>query len=173
MAGGLVGGVFPPLKNDGGECPLLAQTYDSSPGSVFGGHHSYPGGLPVHVAVNLSSALALADTYRRIYGHSNAAGLPEIVAAGTPTPAQSDIAIDQDIIIAAPLWHDWAKTMVFQGNADGGEFAELNFGGAGKTDKYGAAGESRTGLHHILGIARGMKRGPSQEIVGAQASAPS
>ncbi len=83
-------------------CPHLAQTYDSAPGSVFGGHHSYPGGLPVHVAVNLSSALALADTYRRIYGHSNNAGLPEIVTAGAPTPLQSDIAIDQDTIIAAP-----------------------------------------------------------------------
>jgi hypothetical protein len=173
IPGGLLAGVFPPLKNDGGECPLLTQTYDSSPGSVFGGHHSYPGGLPVHVAVNLSSALALADTYRRIYGHSNAAGLPEIVAAGTPTPAQSDIAIDQDIIIAAPLWHDWAKTMVFQWNADGGEFAELNFGGAGKTDKYGTPGDSRTGGHHIIGIAEAMKRGLPKEFVVAQASAHS
>ncbi len=154
-------------------CPHLAQTYDSAPGSVFGGHHSYPGGLPVHVAVNLSSALALADTYRRIYGHSNNAGLPEIVTAGAPTPLQSDIAIDQDTIIAAPLWHDWAKTMVFRWTAEGSEFAELNFGGAGKTDKFGTPGDSRTGGHHIIGIAEAMKRGLSKEFVVAQASAHS
>src|SRR6266851_1321266 len=130
-------------------------------------------GLPVHVAVNLSSALALADTYRRIYGHSNNAGLPEIVTAGAPTPLQSDIAIDQDTIIAAPLWHDWAKTMVFQWTAEGSEFAELNFGGAGKTDKFGTPGDSRTGGHHIIGIAEAMKRGLSKEFVVAQASAHS
>jgi len=170
---GLKAGVFPPLLEDGSACPKLPQTFFSAPGSFFGGHHSYPGGLPVHVAVNLSSALALADTYRRIYGHSNNAGLPEIVAAGAPTPLQSDIAIDQDIIIAAPLWHDWAKTMVFQWTAEGSEFAELNFGGAGKTDKFGTPGDSRTGGHHIIGIAEAMKRGLPKEFVVAQASAHS
>jgi hypothetical protein len=173
IPGGLLAGIFPPLKDEGSDCPHLAQTYDSSPGSVFGGHHSYPGGLPVHVAVNLTSSLALADTYRRIYGHSNAAGQAEIVAAGMATPAQSDIAIDQDIIIAAPLWHDWAKTMVFQWTAEGGEFAELNFGGAGKTDKFGTPGDSRTGGHHIIGIAETMKRGLPAAFVVAQASAHS
>jgi hypothetical protein len=173
IPGGLLAGIFPPLKDEGSDCPHLAQTYDSSPGSVFGGHHSYPGGLPVHVAVNLTSSLALADTYRRVYGHSNAAGQAEIVAAGMATPAQSDIAIDQDIIIAAPLWHDWAKTMVFQWTAEGGEFAELNFGGAGKTDKFGTPGDSRTGGHHIIGIAETMKRGLPKEFVVAQASAHS
>jgi hypothetical protein len=173
VPGGLLAGVFPPLKDEDSACPHLAQTYDSTPGSVFGGHHSYPGGLPVHVAVNLSSALSLADTYRRIYGHSNTAGLPEIVAAGTPTPAQSDIDIDQDIIIAAPLWHDWAKTMVFQWTEEGSEFAELNFGGAGKTDKFGTPGDSRTGGHHIIGIAETMKRGLPAAFVVAQASAHS
>ena len=39
--------------------------------------------------------------------------------------AHSDISIDQDLIIAPPIWHDWAKTIVFQWNADGTEFQEL------------------------------------------------
>jgi hypothetical protein len=61
--------------------------------------------------------------------------------------------------VGAPLWHDWAKAMVFQWNADGSEFAELNFGGTGVNDNYGAPGDSRTGAHHILGLAEEMKRG--------------
>ena len=43
--------------------------------------------------------------------------------------------------------------MVMQWTADGSEFVELNFGGAGATDNHGAAGDSRTGGRHILGIA--------------------
>ena len=32
-----------------------------------------------------------------------------------------DIFISEDLIIGAPLWHDWAKPMVFQWNANGTE----------------------------------------------------
>src|SRR5262249_4826478 len=46
--GGLKAGVFPSVLNDGSPCPQLPQPFSSAPGSVFGGHHSYPGGLPVH-----------------------------------------------------------------------------------------------------------------------------
>jgi hypothetical protein len=63
--------------------------------------------------------------------------------------------------------------LVFQWNADGTEFTELNFGGTGTNDNFGAAGDSRTGGHHILGIAETMARGLSPELVVTQASAHS
>jgi hypothetical protein len=86
---------------------------------------------------------------------------------------RSDIDIDEDIIVAAPIWHDWAKIIVFQWNSDGSEFPELNFGGNGQTDAYGESGESRTGGHHIIGVAEAMVRGLSPDFIIAQASAHS
>jgi hypothetical protein len=61
--------------------------------------------------------------------------------------------------------------MVFQFNAAGTIFTELNFGGAGSTDDNGAAGDSRTGGHHILSIAETIKRGFPVDFIIAQASA--
>lgn len=49
----------------------------------------------------------------------------------------------------------------------------MNFGGNGKTDNYGALGDSKTGGHHIIGLAETMKRGLSPEFVITQASAHS
>ena len=81
--------------------------------------------------------------------------------------------IDDDVIAAAPIWHDWAKTIVFQWNVDGSEFKEFNFGGAGSMDAWGAAGDSRTGGHHVMSIAESMSRGFSPLMVLTQASAHS
>ena len=171
--GGLMAGIFPPVKDDGGACPHLPQAFDAAPGSVFGGHHSYPGGLAVHEALNLESDINLADLYRRHYGHTGAGGMPEVLPADAPSvqPAAADVAIDQDVILAAPMWHDWAKTIVFQWTAEGAELPELNFGGNGKTDLFGAAGTSKTGAHHILGLAETIRRGLPPIVVIAQASA--
>ena len=74
-------------------------------------------------------------------------------------------------MIAAPIWHDWAKTIVFQWNADGSEFPELNFAGNGKTDAWGAPGSSKTGGHHIIGVAEAMARGFSPEQIITHAAA--
>ncbi len=171
--GGLMAGLFAPVKDEGSACPHLPQAFDSAPGSVFGGHHSYPGGLAVHEALNLESDINFANLYRRHYGHLGASGTPEVMAAALATPAARDtsVAIDQDVILAAPMWHDWAKTIVFQWTADGSELPELNFGGNGKTDIFGAAGTSKTGAHHILGLAETMSRGLPPLLVIAQASA--
>jgi len=69
------------------------------------------------------------------------------------------------------MWHDWAKTIVFQWKDDGSELPELNFGGNGRTDVFGGTGSSKTGAHHIIGLAETMKRGLPPILVIAQASA--
>lgn len=178
--GGLRGGVFPPVLDDGSKCPRLPMPFEAAPGGAFpSSHHSYPGGLPIHEAFNDRSAVSLADNYRRNYSADSSEESGEegeegeaTSAAGNADPAQPFF-VDQDVILAAPLWHDWAKPIVFQWNADGSEFAELNFGGAGKVDNDGAPGDSRTGGHHIIGVAETMKRGLEPDFVIAQASAHS
>ena len=161
---GLRAGMFPPLVDDGAACPKLPQPFYSAPGSSFGGHHSYPGGLMLHEAFNEISALNLAEGYRRVYGSSGANGFPAVGSAQSRDEDASDVFISQDILIAAPIWHDWAKAFVFQWNSDGTEFQELNFGGTGA---------AKTGAHHILGIAEAIKRGLPPDFVFALASAHS
>ena len=170
ITGGVKAGIFPPVLEDGSACPQLPLSVDATPGSNFGGHHSYPGGLAVHESFNDQSSINFADTYRGEYGQLGIARLP--VAEGLSPRPEANF-INQDIILAAPIWHDWAKMMVFQWNADGTEFTELNFGGNGTTDNAGAAGDSRTGGHHILSVAESMARGLSPAFVITQASAHS
>jgi hypothetical protein len=175
--GGLKAGVFPPVLEDGSDCPHLPQPFFSAPGSVFHGHHSYPGGLPVHESFNLQSSLSLANFYRAVYGKSDQSALPvvdpRLLRGLFPRVTNAEITIDDDIMIAAPLWHDWAKSIVFQWNADGTEFLELNFGGNGSTDNYGASADSRTGGHHIMSIAEMMARRLAPDVVITMASAHS
>jgi hypothetical protein len=130
-------GVFPPVRDDGSDCPKLPQAFDSAPGSNFGGHHSYPGGLAIHESFNLTSSLNLGNEYRQKYGPG--------------------LMIDQDLLIAAPIWHDWAKTIVFQWKPDGTELDEVPIAG--------------TPAHHILSLAEAMKRGLAADLIVVQASA--
>src|SRR5215471_14748125 len=53
------------------------------------------------------------------------------------------------------------------------KFEELNFGGNGSTDIYGAPGDSRTGGHHMMSIAEAMARGLAPDVVITIASAHS
>jgi|SRR5579862_3562383 len=169
IVGGMKAGVFPPILHESTSCPLLPLSFGAAPGSAFGGHHSYPGGLPIHEANNDQSDINFADLYRGSYGSTGSHGLPVIKGE----KSESGVFIDQDTILAAPMLHDWAKPMVFQWNADGTEFTELNFGGTGTNDAWGAPGDSRTGGHHMISIAESMKRGLSPELVITQASAHS
>jgi hypothetical protein len=175
--GGLKAGVFPPVLEDGGACPKLPQTFFSAPGSFFGGHHSYPGGLSIHESFNDVSNQNLARGYRKVYGHTDTQGFP-VIGRGDNNANEfeetaSAFALSQDVTIAAPIWHDWAKSLVFQWNSDGSEFQELNFGGNGQTDNFGAPGNSKTGAHHMLSAAEAMKRGLPADLVIAQVSAHS
>jgi hypothetical protein len=127
-------------------------------------------GLAMRVAVSLTSAIYLADTYRKVYGTLDAKGTPAMRGQGGQTP-DADVLIDQDVVVAAPIWHDWAKAIVFQWNADGSEFIEMNYGGNGKTDAWGAPGNTKTSSHHILGVAEAIMRGMPPALVIAHASA--
>lgn len=158
LNGGLLAGIFPPVLEEATTCPQLPLPFTATPGSEFGGHHSYPGGLAVHEAFNDQNSISLAATYRAAYG------------GGQTTPPGF---IDQDLILAAPMWHDWAKMLVFQWTTDGAEFTEMTFGGNGSTDKFGAPGNSRTGAHHIISLAESMARGLPPALVITQACAHS
>jgi hypothetical protein len=178
IQGGARAGVFPPVLNENTACPQLPQPFFSAPGSTFPfGHHSYPGGLPVHESNNDVADVNLANEYRAVYGHAGNAVFPTLDADDlgrqTVRDGDVDIFIDEDIILGAPLWHDWAKSIVFQWNADGSEFTEMNFGGTGVNDNFGGPGDSRTGGHHMMSIAEAMSRGFSPAFVIAQASAHS
>ncbi len=169
--GGVFAGAFPPVVGAGSACPRQPQPFHAAPGSGSGGHHSYPGGLLLHETVNEFIYAGMASSYRRVYGHTGPGGLPVVAPEDRDAEENADVAIDEDIVVAAPLLHDWAKTLVFQWNADGTEFAEFSFGGNGTTDNYGATGDSRTGAHHIIGVAESMARGLAPKLVIAQACA--
>ena len=173
--GGIIAGVYPAIVNDGTACPQLPQAFFSAPGSTWnGGHHSYPGGLMIHEANNDTSDQYLANQYRAMYGQSSHGFVSLDPKVLDKKPGEkSSVFIDQDIIVGAPIWHDWGKSIVFQWNADGSEFPELNFGGNGVTDNYGQPGNSKTGGHHIISIAESIARGFSPAFVIAQASAHS
>ena len=161
--GGLKAGVFPAILDEGSACPHMPMAFDAAPGSAFTSHHGYPGGLPIHEANNLRAALGLTAGYRASYGPGSAHADHDDEDANW---LSSPFFIDQDVMIAAPIWHDWAKTMVFQWTADGQEFVELNIGGT-------PANGSATGGHHIISVAESMKRGLPPVFVIAQASAHS
>ena len=68
ITGGVKAGVFPPILDEGSNCPHLPISFNAAPGSAFHGHHSYPGGLPIHEANNDQSDINFADVYRGSYG---------------------------------------------------------------------------------------------------------
>ena len=172
--GGAGAGIFPPVLADASACPQLPQSFGTAPGSNFGGHQSYPGGLAVHEGFNLASALSFADNYELAYGLPGSDGLPRMaLLPASQAQRRGDLAISRDDIVAAPIWHDWAKSLVFQWNADGSEFVEFSFGGNGLTDNYGRTGDSRTGGHHILSLAESISRGLPARFIIIQASAHS
>ncbi len=120
-------GIFPG-RSDG----RASQPFWSAPGSSTGSHHAYPGGLATHELFNASVAIGFAATYDRIY------------FTDTKT-------IDHDTVVAAALYHDIMKTVVFQWQDDGTLAKELTIAG--------------TGAHHTLSGAEAIVRGRSPRFV--------
>lgn len=132
-------GLFPGLLDDGGTCPHLGVPALAAPGGNTGSHHSWPGGLAVHIAVNLRSAAGLMDGYAAI----------EL--------AQSE----RDRTNGAILWHDWAKSMVLRWRPDGTTTDEMAVAGAGAHHVLGLAEAMRRGLPRDQIIAQACAHGPA------------
>ena len=135
-AGAPVRGIFPPGTEPA--ATTAVQPFWSAPGSGEGSHHAYPGGLAMHESFNAHAAQALATTYDLHYFN------------GRPT-------VSRDTVIAAALYHDIMKTVVFGWNDDGTLYDELTIAG--------------TGAHHILSGAEAIVRGHDPRFVTTLLSA--
>lgn len=132
-------GLFPRLLDDGGACPHIGVPALAAPGGNTGSHHSWPGGLAVHVAVNLRSGAALMDGYATI------------------EHAESE----RDRTNGAILWHDWAKAMVLRWRPDGTTTEELAVAGTGAHHVLGLAEAMRRGLPPAQIVAQACAHGPA------------
>ncbi len=132
-ARGLLSGVseadfLPPLQ-DASQSP---QPFQSAPGSGYGSHHSYPGGLVTHTALNVMVAQTLFDGYRDIYSFD----------------------LDRDTVIASQLLHDLHKPWVFQWQANGASLPEQTLAGTGAHHVLSVAESIKRGLPAELCVAQ-------------------
>jgi 23S rRNA maturation-related 3'-5' exoribonuclease YhaM len=81
----------------------------AAPGSGYASHHSYPGGLATHVAVNVKAAIGFFNAYKDIYSFP----------------------MSRDIVIAAQTLHDLHKPWVFQWQENGSSRTEYQIAGTG------------------------------------------
>lgn len=131
-----VRGIFPPGTEP--DSVTRGQPFWSAPGSGEGSHHDYPGGLAMHESFNAQAAEGFASAYDAHY------------FGGRPT-------VSRDTAIAAALYHDVMKTVVFGWNDDGTVFDELAIAG--------------TGGHHVLSGAEAIARGQDPRFVTTLLSA--
>ena len=131
-----VRGIFPPGTEP--QAATAVQPFWAAPGSSDGSHHAYPGGLAVHESFNASMAREFAATYDAHY------------FGGRPTVALGTV-------IAAALYHDIMKTVVFGWNDDGTLFDEITIAG--------------TGAHHVLSGAEAIARAADPHFVTTLLSA--
>ncbi len=117
---------------DNGSPVKACQPFYSSPGSGYTSHHSYPGGLATHTALNVKMSLALYDNYKDIYGFE----------------------LDRDIIIAAQVLHDLHKPWVFQWQKDGASRNEQKLAGTGEHHVLGVAESIVRGLPAEVCVAQ-------------------
>lgn len=94
--------LLPPIKS-------TTQAFMTAPGSGYGSHHAYPGGLATHVGTNLKITDALCKIYDAVYMYK----------------------VDRDTAIAAQALHDIAKPYVFQWQDNGASLKEYTIAGQG------------------------------------------
>ena len=120
---------FPPTATDPKKSP---QPFYSAPGSGYQSHHSYPGGVVTHTALNVKVSLALYEGYEAIYG----------------------FALDKNAVIASQALHDLHKPWVFQWQEDGSSRNELSLAGTGEHHVYGVAESMYRGLPPEVVVAQ-------------------
>jgi hypothetical protein len=126
------------LPSAANDFSVAQQPFIATAGSGQDSHHAYPGGLVMHELFNARAAIALAEAYDHEY------------FGGAQT-------ISRDVTIAAALYHDVMKTVVFQWSDDGKLSVEPNIAG--------------TGAHHILSAAEAIARGHDARFVTVVLSA--
>lgn len=119
---------LPPAK----DATSAPQPFYAAPGSGYGSHHSYPGGLVTHTAVNVMVSLALYDAYRDVY----------------------DFLLDRDVLIASQLLHDLHKPWVFQWQEDKSSRTEQSLAGTGEHHSLSVAESVKRGLPAELVVAQ-------------------
>ena len=100
--------LFPPIAAFSGAVKRPPD-FLGAPGSGYGSHHAYPGGLCTHVASNLSITEGIVNTYKNIFGYE----------------------INNDIALSGQALHDLAKPWVFQWNEDGSSLPEYTIADTG------------------------------------------
>jgi len=88
---------------------ISPQPFMTAPGSGYGSHHAYPGGLATHVGVNLHSTQYICKTYEEVFFYK----------------------VHRDIAVAGQALHDIEKPFVFQWQNDGTSLPEYTIAGQG------------------------------------------
>lgn len=108
------------------------QPFWSAPGSDYDRHHSHPGGLALHTALNVKLSLAAVDAYQQNYGY----------------------ALNRDLLISAQILHDCMKPWVLQWQEDGSIPPQLRTEGSGCHHIFGLAESIYRGLPPVVIIAQ-------------------
>lgn len=122
------GQLFPPIA-DARKTP---QPFLTAPGSGYGSHHPYPGGLVTHTAANVSIAVKLYETYQDVFFY----------------------ACDYDMAIAGEILHDLAKPYVFQWQPDGSSLKEYTIAGTGSHHIFSIAESIYRGIPNDVVVAQ-------------------
>lgn len=85
------------------------QAFRTAPGSGYGSHHPYPGGLASHVSTNMHITNYICQTYTEVFLYH----------------------VNRDIAMAGQALHDIAKPFVFQWQKDGSSLKEYTIAGQG------------------------------------------
>ncbi|MEW6261957.1 MAG: metal-dependent phosphohydrolase [Thermodesulfobacteriota bacterium] len=120
---------FLPRHSDPNKSP---QPFLSAPGSGYQSHHSYPGGLVTHTALNVKVSLALYEGYKETYGYE----------------------LDRDVVVASQVLHDLHKPWVFQWGPSGESRTELSLAGTGEHHPYSVAESIYRGLPPVVIVAQ-------------------
>ena len=169
--GGLLAGVFPPVRDDGTACPHLPQNFSSAPRQqlrqpIIRIPAASPCMRPITKRLPFASPTPIAASN----GQSNGSGDPVV---HPEHPGQGVLFIDQDLIIGAPLWHDLGEDHRLPMERRWHRIAGVEHRRQRPSPtNNGQPGDSATGAHHILSIAESMKRGFSPAFILTQASAP-
>ncbi|MFI3272375.1 MAG: metal-dependent phosphohydrolase [Pseudomonadota bacterium] len=120
---------FLPNAKDG---DTALQPFYTAPGSGYGSHHAYPGGLVTHTGLNVKMAIDMHKNYSDTY----------------------NMHADRDIVIAAQILHDLHKPWVFQWESDNASRTEQVLAGTGEHHVLSLAESIHRGLPAKVIIAQ-------------------